>query len=104
MGGASGAATELEVSLGATSRVAKTDSMFGSGVYLADLASKANLYVPCPICHQGAYFRNKCTCSKEDVDKAVPYRMFLMRATLGKVYIEKEYEDERYKGAFNPAN
>lgn len=94
---------EMVVADGASSRFAKTSSMFGSGVYLADISSKANLYVPCPVCHGGAYFRHSCSCSKADVDKAVPYRMLLCRATLGRVYIEKAYKDSRYKGEFNPA-
>eukprot|EP00930_Biecheleria_cincta_P046271 TRINITY_DN31906_c0_g2_i1.p1 TRINITY_DN31906_c0_g2~~TRINITY_DN31906_c0_g2_i1.p1 ORF type:complete len:763 (-),score=145.99 TRINITY_DN31906_c0_g2_i1:151-2439(-) len=93
----------MEVSDGASSRFAKTSSMFGSGVYLADLSSKANLYVPCPKCYQGAYFRDPCTCTKKDIEKADPYRMLLCRAVLGRVHIEKKYKDERYKGDFNPA-
>jgi len=93
----------MEVSDGASSRFAKTSSMFGSGVYLADLSSKANLYVPCPKCYQGAYFRDACTCTKKDIEKADPYRMLLCRAVLGRVHIEKKYKDERYKGDFNPA-
>jgi len=93
----------MEVSDGASSRFAKNSSMFGSGVYLADISSKANLYVPCPVCHQGAYFRDPCHCSKKDVDKAPPYRMLLCRAVLGRVYVERKYQDARYKGEFNPA-
>merc|ERR1711862_15803 len=82
---------------------AKTSSMFGSGVYLADLSSKANLYVPCPVCHGGAYFRKPCKCTKAAVEKAGSYRMLLCRSVLGKVYVEKKYKDSRYKGEFNPA-
>eukprot|EP00928_Gymnodinium_smaydae_P037974 TRINITY_DN26297_c0_g1_i1.p1 TRINITY_DN26297_c0_g1~~TRINITY_DN26297_c0_g1_i1.p1 ORF type:complete len:779 (-),score=181.39 TRINITY_DN26297_c0_g1_i1:37-2373(-) len=93
----------MEVSDGASSRFAKNTSMFGSGVYLADIASKANLYVPCSVCHQGSYFRDPCHCSKKDVDAAPPYRMLLCRAALGRVYVEKKYSEERYKGEFNPA-
>lgn len=93
----------MEVCDGASSRFAKTSSMFGSGVYLADLSSKANLYVPCPKCYQGAYFRDDCTCSKTDIEKADPYRMLLCRALLGRVHVEKKYKDARYKGDFNPA-
>mmetsp|Transcript_26595 Transcript_26595/g.61094 ORF Transcript_26595/g.61094 Transcript_26595/m.61094 type:complete len:737 (+) Transcript_26595:72-2282(+) len=93
----------MEVSDGASSRFAKNTSMFGSGVYLADIASKANLYVPCPVCHGGAYFRDPCHCSMKDVQAGQPYRMLLCRAAMGKVHIEKKYKDERYKGDFNPA-
>merc|ERR1711879_442776 len=93
----------MEVSDGASARFAKTTSMFGSGVYLADISSKANLYVPCPVCHGGAYFRHSCSCSVASVEKASPYRMLLCRAVLGKVYIEKKYSASRYKGEFNPA-
>merc|ERR1719215_2182930 len=93
----------MEVSDGASSRFAKVSSMFGSGVYLADIASKANLYVPCPKCYGGAYFRDPCFCSAAEVEKAEPYRMLLCRAAMGKVYIEKKYKDARYKGDFNPA-
>jgi len=93
----------MEVSDGASSRFAKNSSMFGSGVYLADISSKANLYVPCPVCFGGAYFRDPCHCSKKEVDGAQPYRMLLCRAVLGRVYVERKYSDERYKGEFNPA-
>mmetsp|Transcript_39159 Transcript_39159/g.92137 ORF Transcript_39159/g.92137 Transcript_39159/m.92137 type:complete len:743 (+) Transcript_39159:99-2327(+) len=93
----------MEVSDGASSRFAKNSSMFGSGVYLADIASKANLYVPCPRCFGGAYFRDPCTCSLKEVQGSEPYRMLLCRAVMGKVHIEKKYKDERYKGDFNPA-
>jgi len=94
----------MEVADGASSRFAKTTSMFGSGVYLADIASKANLYVPCSICYQGAYFRDPCHCKLDAVNKAAPYRMLLCRAAMGKVYIERKYKDDRYKGEFNPAS
>merc|ERR1740123_2493872 len=40
----------MEVSDGASSRFAKNSSMFGSGVYLADISTKANLYSPCSVC------------------------------------------------------
>lgn len=93
----------MEVSDGASSRFAKNSSMFGSGVYLADISTKANLYVPCPLCHQGAYFRDPCHCSKKDVESASPYRMLLCRAVLGRIYVERKYSDARYKGEFNPA-
>jgi len=93
----------MEVSDGASSRFAKNTSMFGSGVYLADLSSKANLYVPCPRCNQGAYFRDPCHCSVKDVEAAPPYRMLLCRAVMGRVYVERKYMDARYKGEFNPA-
>jgi len=96
-------AAVMEVSDGASSRFAKNTSMFGSGVYLADLSSKANLYVPCPVCHQGAYFRDPCHCTVKEVEAAQPYRMLLCRAVLGRVYVEKKYSDARYKGEFNPA-
>eukprot|EP00929_Paragymnodinium_shiwhaense_P014714 TRINITY_DN12266_c0_g1_i1.p1 TRINITY_DN12266_c0_g1~~TRINITY_DN12266_c0_g1_i1.p1 ORF type:complete len:771 (+),score=212.07 TRINITY_DN12266_c0_g1_i1:66-2378(+) len=92
-----------EVADGASSRFAKNTSMFGSGVYLADLSSKANLYVPCPLCHQGAYFRDPCFCSPSDVEKGPCYRMLLCRAVMGRVYIENKYTEKRYKGDFNPA-
>jgi len=94
---------EMAVSDGASSRFAKVTSMFGAGVYLADIASKANLYVPCPVCHQGAYFRDPCHCSMADVEKKGPYRMLLCRAAMGRVYVEKKYKEARYKGDFNPA-
>lgn len=93
----------MEVSDGASSRFAKTSSMFGSGVYLADISSKANLYVPCSVCYGGAYFRHSCSCTKAAVEKALPYRMLLCRAVLGRVYVERKYKDSRYKGDFNPA-
>merc|ERR1711879_573305 len=93
----------MEVSDGASARFAKTSSMFGSGVYLADISSKANLYVPCPLCHQGAYFRDPCKCNKKDFEAAPPYRMLLCRAVLGRVHVERKYRDSRYKGEFNPA-
>mmetsp|Transcript_59632 Transcript_59632/g.126287 ORF Transcript_59632/g.126287 Transcript_59632/m.126287 type:complete len:758 (-) Transcript_59632:198-2471(-) len=95
--------TEMVVNDGASSRFSKPTSMFGAGVYLADLSSKANLYVPCPKCHKGAYFRDLCKCSPQDVEDAGPYRMLLMRAALGRVHIEHNHKDEAYKGAFNPA-
>jgi len=93
----------MEVSDGASSRFAKTTSMFGAGVYLADIASKANLYVPCPKCHQGAYFRDPCHCSMAEVEKCEPYRMLLCRAAMGRMYVERKYKEDRYKGEFNPA-
>lgn len=96
-------AAVMEVADGASARFAKNTSMFGAGVYLADIASKANLYVPCPRCHQGAYFRDPCHCSMAEVEKTVPYRMLLCRATMGRVYVERKYKDSRYKGEFNPA-
>jgi len=93
----------MEVTDGASSRFAKNTSMFGSGVYLADVSTKANLYVPCPTCYQGSYFRGSCSCSKATVENGEPYRMLLCRAVLGRVYVERSYSDKRYKGEFNPA-
>jgi len=92
----------MEVEGGTTTRTSKKTSMFGVGVYLADLSSKANLYVPCPNCRRGSYFRKSCGCSPGDVKE--PYRMLLCRAALGQVYIEGDYDEKRYKGDFNPAN
>merc|ERR1712151_1217987 len=89
----------MEVEDGASTRFA----MFGSGCYFADVSTKANLYVPCPLCNQGSYFRSPCQCSKEDMEKVAPYRMLLCRAVMGRIYVERQYEGERYKGSFNPA-
>lgn len=94
----------MEVPDGASARFAKTTSMFGSGVYLADVSTKANLYVPCPRCHGGAYFRHECQCSPDQVESAGLYRMLVCRVVLGRVYVEKDYEEVKYKGQFNPAN
>eukprot|EP00929_Paragymnodinium_shiwhaense_P062950 TRINITY_DN31467_c0_g1_i3.p1 TRINITY_DN31467_c0_g1~~TRINITY_DN31467_c0_g1_i3.p1 ORF type:complete len:454 (-),score=28.83 TRINITY_DN31467_c0_g1_i3:337-1698(-) len=95
-----------EVADGASSRFSKETSMFGSGIYLADLSSKANLYVPCPICHGGAYFRHTCQCGFNLLD-ADPYSMLLCRAALGRVHVEtnfkEEYLRETYKQKWNPA-
>eukprot|EP00971_Amphidinium_carterae_P264905 5254776-Amphidinium_carterae.1 len=93
---------------GPSARCAAPTSMYGIGVYLADLASKANLYVPCPVCYQGSRDRAPCTCTRDVVEGAgEPYRMLLCRGALGTVHVEKNSEREflrkHYKGAFNPA-
>merc|ERR1711988_1691509 len=87
----------MEVADGASSRFAKNTSMFGAGVYLADLSWKANLYVPCPLCHQGAYFRDPCFCKPADVEKGPAYRMLLCRTAMGRIHVENRYSDKRYK-------
>ena len=73
-------------SQGMNARYSSPQGMFGGGVYLADLSSKANLYVTCPSCFGGAYRGPKvvaCTCTEEPKGE---YRMLLCRALLGKVY------------------
>mmetsp|Transcript_21870 Transcript_21870/g.49860 ORF Transcript_21870/g.49860 Transcript_21870/m.49860 type:complete len:718 (+) Transcript_21870:72-2225(+) len=90
---------------GPSARAAKSTGMFGAGVYLADLASKANLYVPCPACNGGVYGRPKCECTKKTVEATKqPYRMLLCRGVLGRMHIQSEWTKELFWGDFSPAN
>mmetsp|Transcript_24522 Transcript_24522/g.53357 ORF Transcript_24522/g.53357 Transcript_24522/m.53357 type:complete len:639 (-) Transcript_24522:209-2125(-) len=107
---------DMEGLHGVTSRCCSEKSMFGQGVYLADLSSKANLYVSCPSCGKcagtinGVRHKQDCHCFAEDVKKKGCYRMLLCRAALGRVHVEAEYKvsetgeqwDEKYKQSNSP--
>eukprot|EP00927_Polykrikos_kofoidii_P063968 TRINITY_DN5889_c1_g2_i1.p1 TRINITY_DN5889_c1_g2~~TRINITY_DN5889_c1_g2_i1.p1 ORF type:complete len:704 (-),score=100.96 TRINITY_DN5889_c1_g2_i1:13-2124(-) len=73
-------------------------AMFGPGLYLADLSSKSNLYVPCPQCNGGSYFRPKCQCDPAVVEAGPAYRMILCRSVLGRVYVDTNFDTSRYQG------
>eukprot|EP00927_Polykrikos_kofoidii_P063969 TRINITY_DN5889_c1_g3_i1.p1 TRINITY_DN5889_c1_g3~~TRINITY_DN5889_c1_g3_i1.p1 ORF type:complete len:718 (-),score=111.87 TRINITY_DN5889_c1_g3_i1:47-2056(-) len=75
-----------------------THAMFGPGLYLADLSSKSNLYVPCPQCNGGSYFRPKCECDPATVEAGPAYRMILCRAVLGRVWVDINFNESLYKG------
>jgi len=92
------------VSEGMVGRFSAGTAMFGSGLYLADLSSKANLYVPCPLCNKGSYYRERCDCSAADVAAGPAYRMLLCRAVLGRIYVELNHDAARYADrSQNPA-
>jgi hypothetical protein len=87
---------------GLSHRMGSTEGMFGGGVYVADLSSKANLYVPCPVCYAGCYKGPKampCTCTSAPT---IPYRMLLCRVLLGKVYSAPPDFDEKSMKVRNP--
>ena len=77
---------QLTESQGMNARFSDTKGMFGGGVYLADLSSKANLYVTCPGCFGGAYRGPKVADCKCTSAPTAPYRMLICRALLGKAY------------------
>eukprot|EP00668_Euglena_longa_P004567 GGOE01005332.1.p1 GENE.GGOE01005332.1~~GGOE01005332.1.p1 ORF type:complete len:494 (-),score=95.96 GGOE01005332.1:295-1752(-) len=74
-------------------KVTRQDSMssskfttLGPAIYFADLASKSNLYVPCPDCGGGSYqCRRECTCSSPPT-----YKMLLCRVLLGRIRQEDQ--------------
>eukprot|EP00667_Euglena_gracilis_P006693 EG_transcript_6751 len=67
-------------------RTADFKAALGRGIYFADLASKSNLYVPCPNCGRGAYQNTEtCECSSPP-----EYQMLLCRVLLGRVRQENE--------------
>eukprot|EP00667_Euglena_gracilis_P010391 EG_transcript_10577 len=73
-----------EALLTTSERAASTTAALGSGIYFADLASKSNLYVPCPSCGFGSYQRpRECLCSTPQ-----QYQMVLCRVLLGRVLQE----------------
>lgn len=63
-------------------------NMFGAGLYFADLASKANQYVPCPGCNLGSVATGQpCTCTQQ---QGQPCAMLLCRVNLGNFLVSRE--------------
>jgi len=88
-------------------RVSRTAGQFGAGFYLAENASKANQYVPCPECGGNALHRSPTKAGgcyshcRHNVSRG--YGLVLFRASLGDVHVAKQYEEKRYKGTLeNP--